>query len=247
MRGLIRRFFAIKSIKNHVCTICGEQEAHNYTEILIKEPTCVESGEKKYTCETCGYSYIEEAEATGEHNFINGICTMCGEANIETTKIYSVSSTTSRTTDTGHGHSDLTSLPITYSPNIEISENMTENEYLLLNSYMGIPYYGGKGYLFSGDEPSGYTQLQKYDEETGTWKIIDGHPMSYDVAVNIKDQDGGYQDSASGYGISRKYQLEKGTYRIYGAFSAHRSCASSVAHYYYSYRITAYLCQIDKE
>ena len=231
---------------NHVCTECGEKGAHKYTEIITKDATCVESGERKYICETCGYSYTEEIAATGEHNYVNGICTMCGEANIATTEIYSISSTTSRTTDSGHGHYDQTSLSGTYSPDIEIAEDMAEDEYLVLNSYIGYPVISGQGQYGESDGINGSSQLQKYDEETGTWKTIDTHSMSYNIAKNITEQTGGYTDLHRGCGISRKYQLEKGTYRIYGSFSAHRSCASSVAHYYYSYRITAYLCQIKK-
>lgn len=231
---------------NHVCTECGEKGAHKYTETIVKEATCVENGEKEYICETCGYSYTEEIAATGEHNYVNGICTMCGKANIATTEIYSISSTTSRTTDSGHGHYDQTSLSGTYSPDIEIAENMAGDEYLVLNSYMGYPVVGGQGQYGESDGINGLSQLQKYDEETDTWKTIDTHSMSYNIAKNITEQTGGYTDLHRGCGISRKYQLEKGTYRIYGSFSAHRSCGSSVAHYYYSYRITAYLCQIKK-
>ena len=171
---------------------------------------------------------------------------MCGKANIATTEIYSISSTTSRTTDSGHGHYDQTSLSGTYSPDIEIAENMAEDEYLVLNSYMGYPVIGGQGQYGESDGINGSSQLQKYDEETDTWKTIDTHTISYNIVNNITEQTGGYKDLHRGCGISRKYQLEKGTYRIYGSFSAHRSCASSVAHYYYSYRITAYLCQIEK-
>ena len=245
--GTVRITLSSMTAQNHVCTECGEKEAHKYVETVTKEATCVESGERKYTCETCGYSYTEEIEATGEHNFVNGICTMCGEANITTTEIYSINSTTSRTTDSGHGHYDQTSLSATYSPNIEIAEDMAEDEYLVLNSYIGYPVISGQGQYGESDGINGSSQLQKYDEETGTWKTIDTHSMSYNIAKNITEQTGGYTDLHRGCGISRKYQLEKGTYRIYGSFSAHRSCGSSVAHYYYSYRITAYLCQIDKE
>lgn len=244
--GKVRITLSTMEALNHVCTGCGEKRAHNYTETVIKEAICVENGEKEYVCETCGYSYVEEIEATGEHNYVNGICTMCGKANIATTEIYSISSTTSRTTDSGHGHYDQTSLSGTYSPDIEIAENMAENEYLVLNSYIGYPVIGGQGQYGESDGINGSSQLQKYDEETDTWKTIDTHTISYNIVNNITEQTGGYKDLHRGCGISRKYQLEKGTYRIYGSFSAHRSCASSVAHSYYSYRITAYLCQIDK-
>lgn len=230
----------------HICNECGKKEAHNFDNgVVTKEATCTEAGEKTYTCSVCGGTYIEEIPAKG-HNYVNGICTVCGDANIKATTVFTASSSTSRTTDSGHGHYDQTSLSGTYSPDIEIAEDMAEDEYLVLNSYIGYPVISGQGQYGESDGINGSSQLQKYDEETGTWKTIDTHSMSYNIAKNITEQTGGYTDLHRGCGISRKYQLEKGTYRIYGSFSAHRSCASSVAHYYYSYRITAYLCQIKK-
>ncbi len=50
---------------------------HNYVETITKEPTCTETGEKKYTCD-CGDSYTEEIPVKG-HHFENGECTDCGE------------------------------------------------------------------------------------------------------------------------------------------------------------------------
>lgn len=50
---------------------------HNYVETITKEPTCTETGEKKYTCD-CGNSYIEVIPAKG-HHFENGECTDCHE------------------------------------------------------------------------------------------------------------------------------------------------------------------------
>lgn len=230
----------------HICNECGKKEKHYFGEgVVTKEATCEEAGEKTYTCSICDGKYIEEIPAKG-HNYVDGVCVGCGKTNIATTEIYSISSTTSRTTDSGHGHYDQTSLSGTYSPNIEIAEDMAEDEYLVLNSYIGFPVISGQGQYGESDGINGSSQLQKYDEETGTWKTIDTHSMSYNVVVNIENQVGGYTDLHRGCGISRKYQLEKGTYRIYGRFSAHRSCASSVAHHYYAYRITAYLCQIEK-
>lgn len=64
-----------------ICTDCGDinpdYHKHNYTEAITKEPTCTDSGEKTYTCE-CGDIYTEIIPAAG-HNFVDGICTECGE------------------------------------------------------------------------------------------------------------------------------------------------------------------------
>lgn len=50
---------------------------HNYVETITKEPTCTETGEKKYTCD-CGNSYTEVIPAKG-HHYENGECTDCHE------------------------------------------------------------------------------------------------------------------------------------------------------------------------
>jgi bacterial surface protein 26-residue repeat/bacterial surface protein 26-residue repeat/bacterial surface protein 26-residue repeat/bacterial surface protein 26-residue repeat/bacterial surface protein 26-residue repeat/bacterial surface protein 26-residue repeat len=63
------------------CTGCGEKDpdhVHSYTESITKEPTCVEDGEKTYTC-ICGDSYTEAIPATGKHNYVDGTCTGCGD------------------------------------------------------------------------------------------------------------------------------------------------------------------------
>lgn len=57
-----------------------EQPAHthSYIEVVTTPATCTTAGVKTYTCE-CNDSYTEEIPATG-HNFVNGVCTVCGAA-----------------------------------------------------------------------------------------------------------------------------------------------------------------------
>lgn len=44
----------------------------------VTAPTCTEKGYTTYTCE-CGDSYVGDyVEATGEHTFSDGLCTLCG-------------------------------------------------------------------------------------------------------------------------------------------------------------------------
>lgn len=215
---------------------------HNYVAVITKEPTCTEKGEKTYTCD-CGDSYTEEIPAKG-HHFVDGTCEGCGDVNLVSTTIFSERALTSRTTDSGYGHYDKTSLSGKYSPDIEIAENMKEGEYLLLDWCTGIP----NGHFAQSDGINGSSMLQKYDEETGTWKTIYSYNLLYNtIATNMDKFQEGYYKAGYGYGIRRKFQLEKGTYRVYGSFSAQRSCASSSAHYYYSYSITAILNQIGNE
>lgn len=45
-----------------------EAHAHYYEEEITKEPTCLEEGEKTFTCEDCGDSYTVSIPA-GQHNF----------------------------------------------------------------------------------------------------------------------------------------------------------------------------------
>ena len=49
--------------------------------VVTAEPTCVEEGETTYTCTKCGEEKYETIPATGEHNFVDDICTVCGESN----------------------------------------------------------------------------------------------------------------------------------------------------------------------
>ena len=68
------------------CSACGHTETrvieaygHNY-ESVVTEPTCTEDGYTTHTCTACGHSYVDaETEATG-HNFVDGVCVNCGEA-----------------------------------------------------------------------------------------------------------------------------------------------------------------------
>lgn len=54
-----------------------DKHEHKYTEKITKKPTCVDKGEKTFTCE-CGDSYTEEIPAKG-HEFVDGECTVCHE------------------------------------------------------------------------------------------------------------------------------------------------------------------------
>ena len=70
------------------CTRCGEADPdytapheHSY-EAVVTAPTCTEGGYTTYTC-ACGDTYTaDETEALG-HNYVNGACEVCGEANPE--------------------------------------------------------------------------------------------------------------------------------------------------------------------
>ena len=59
-------------------TVTEPAHAHSY-DAVVTDPTCTEGGFTTYTCE-CGESYIaDETDALG-HDYMDGICTRCGEA-----------------------------------------------------------------------------------------------------------------------------------------------------------------------
>ena len=66
------------------CTLCGQKYGsalgHSWDDgVETKAPTCVDKGVKTYTCGTCKETKTEEIPATGEHNYVGGVCTGCGK------------------------------------------------------------------------------------------------------------------------------------------------------------------------
>lgn len=63
-------------------TSCGGDSScsHTYGNWTVsKKATCEETGEKTRTCTKCGDVQKKEIPAMG-HNYVNGICTVCGKA-----------------------------------------------------------------------------------------------------------------------------------------------------------------------
>ena len=67
-----------------VCTRCGSKEepsthTHVYDSgVITKNATCTEKGVKTFTCVNGDDSYTEEIAALG-HEYVDGVCTRCGE------------------------------------------------------------------------------------------------------------------------------------------------------------------------
>lgn len=227
----------------HICNECGKKEKHVLEETVTRLATCTEAGEKIYTCSICGGQFTEEIPATG-HNYVEGVCDKCGDLDLKltTTTVFSASTSTSTTTDSGHGHYDQAILNGTYSDEIEITEDMGENDYLNLYFTVTRP----NSAIAAVDPVSGSSMLQKYDEETGTWKTIYSYSMSYSnlTDFSMRNAEGGGGNGRTEW-ISRNFQLEKGKYRVYGQFTGKKSCASSVAHNYWFYSIRASLCRME--
>ena len=53
--------------------------------VVTLAPTCSEGGVKTYTCTLCGHTYTEVIPATGEHTYVDGYCSVCGDMDIPTT------------------------------------------------------------------------------------------------------------------------------------------------------------------
>ncbi len=77
-----------KEAAHSICEVCNEVledgSMHVYADEVIREATCVEDGELRYSCE-CGYTYTEAIPATG-HSELPGattechsLCGICGE------------------------------------------------------------------------------------------------------------------------------------------------------------------------
>lgn len=66
----------------HVCGVCQKKvdfAAHNWNSgTVTKQPTCTEAGTKLVKCTVCDYSKEQKIPATGEHTYVNGVCSVCG-------------------------------------------------------------------------------------------------------------------------------------------------------------------------
>ena len=95
-----------------ICSKCGKE---SIVEIPMKhhaeiqhdavDATCSTAGNAAYvTCENCSYSTYVEIPATGEHNYVDGVCSVCGEEEAsepqEVTATLSFANTSNRTVGT---------------------------------------------------------------------------------------------------------------------------------------------------
>ena len=66
----------------HICQSCQEKvdtASHNWNSgTQTKAPTCDKPGEKQVKCTVCGYTKTQTIPATGNHTFVNGVCSVCG-------------------------------------------------------------------------------------------------------------------------------------------------------------------------
>lgn len=81
---------------DYICELCGLnktelRKGHDFGEwVVTKEATCTETGEKTRTCTRCDYSETEVIPMR-DHDFQNGICTVCGQKEKKTGKFDNLS------------------------------------------------------------------------------------------------------------------------------------------------------------
>ncbi len=57
---------------------------HSYTkETVVQEPICNLAGSKTLACDTCGETKTVSIPATGDHNYVNGACTVCKRSDVD--------------------------------------------------------------------------------------------------------------------------------------------------------------------
>ena len=69
----------------HECSMCHQEfarEEHTFTETIVTQATCGSDGLAIYEC-SCGYKYEKVLKATGEHNYVDGVCTVCGKEYVD--------------------------------------------------------------------------------------------------------------------------------------------------------------------
>ena len=79
----------------YTCTVCGfetygdRKEATGHSDPLLEiesvDSTCNVRGYKKLKCANCDYTIVEYKEM-GEHNYVNGTCSVCGHVNTTSTR-----------------------------------------------------------------------------------------------------------------------------------------------------------------
>ncbi len=92
--------FTVTGLSDYVLKLTDCNGEHQYTEQVVKQPTCVEEGEAKLICSNCGYETTKVILATGVHSWTTKVdqaatcgaegsqhreCTVCGFKETATT------------------------------------------------------------------------------------------------------------------------------------------------------------------
>ena len=70
--------------ETRTCSACGKTETQSIAatghshDAVVTAPTCTQKGYTTYTCAVCGHSYTAEKVDAAGHNYVDGVCTVCG-------------------------------------------------------------------------------------------------------------------------------------------------------------------------
>ncbi len=88
MRKITRAFISLLAIiimalpLSSCRKIFGDKHEHAWKYYIAKQPTCTQNGIMEKLCDECGEKGYEDITPSG-HNFINGVCTVCGEEGVD--------------------------------------------------------------------------------------------------------------------------------------------------------------------
>ena len=68
-----------KSDLSQISEIWINEQPHTWGSPTVVQPTCGKQGTKVYYCSDCHAYKTEIIEPTGNHNYVNGVCTVCGK------------------------------------------------------------------------------------------------------------------------------------------------------------------------
>ncbi|MBE6927065.1 MAG: hypothetical protein E7467_01015 [Ruminococcaceae bacterium] len=187
---------------------------HVWDEGVTTDPTCTEDGKTVYTCTLCGETVTEPIAALG-HNFVDGICSVCGAEETVVEDGAFVLSTELKDGDEVVIYYPVESLVMTYEINdrsrvVGTSATVSENiltvpegavvftvEYVDATNFLLKADDGSYLYTGEGGNSMGYTQ------DTGAcsqWylKAIDGTSKFYIYSVGANHQ-GNYNQAMEVY------------------------------------------------
>ena len=215
------------------CTICEQEEGHthSYTSEVIA-PTCVAQGYTTHTC-SCGDEYVDSyVDATGEHSYSNGACTVCGAedpdavpswtlvTDVSTLKAgdqivivaksanYALSST-QNSNNRGQASVTKSGNTVTFGSDVQIITLAagTKSGTFAFNT-------GSAGYLCAASSSSNYLRTKTTLDDNGSWSIT----IATDGTATIKAQ-GSYTRNWLKYNSSSKifacYSSGQGDVQIY--------------------------------
>ena len=215
------------------CTICEQEEGHTHSYTSeVTAPTCVAQGYTTHTC-SCGDEYVDSyVDATGEHSYSNGACTVCGAedpdavpswtlvTDVSTLKAgdqivivaksanYALSST-QNSNNRGQASVTKSGNTVTFGSDVQIITLAagTKSGTFAFNT-------GSAGYLCAASSSSNYLRTKTTLDDNGSWSIT----IATDGTATIKAQ-GSYTRNWLKYNSSSKifacYSSGQGDVQIY--------------------------------